>query len=240
MSENNNEEVFEAEVCEICEIEKPKKILMVVTQADHFDEKHKTGLWFEEFAVPYLAFIEQGYTVIIATPAGGAAPLDPDSENLLDDIRWNKAKEALGDTEQLNTVDFTSCDAIVLPGGHGPMFDLYKNETLGEIINDFSERKKLIAAVCHGPAGLLAAKKDGIHFVNGRKLTCFTNEEEYYYKKENLTPFFLEDALKDAGAEFVEGGIGEVNIVEDGNLITGQNFQSSKAFAHAIINYLDR
>lgn len=213
---------------------------MVVTQADHFDEKHKTGLWFEEFAVPYLAFIEQGYTVIVATPAGGAAPLDPDSENLLDDIRWNKAKEALGDTEQLNTVDFTSCDAIVLPGGHGPMFDLYKNETLGEIINDFSERKKLIAAVCHGPAGLLAAKKDGIPFVNGRKLTCFTNEEEYYYKKENLTPFFLEDALKDAGAEFVEGGIGEVNIVEDGNLITGQNFQSSKAFAHAIINYLDR
>lgn len=127
-----------------------------------------------------------------------------------------------------------------MPGGHGPMFDLYKNETLGEIINDFSERKKLIAAVCHGPAGLLAAKKDGIPFVNGRKLTCFTNEEEYYYKKENLTPFFLEDALKDAGAEFVEGGIGEVNIVEDGNLITGQNFQSSKAFAHAIINYLDR
>ena len=240
MSENNNEEIFEAEVCEICEIEKPKKILMVVTQADHFDKKHKTGLWFEEFAVPYLAFIEQGYTVIVATPAGGAAPLDPDSENLLDDIRWNKAKEALGDTEQLNTVDFTSCDAIVLPGGHGPMFDLYKNETLGEIINDFSERKKLIAAVCHGPAGLLAAKKDGIPIVNGRKLTCFTNEEEYYYKKENLTPFFSEDALKDAGAEFVEGGIGEVNIVEDGNLITGQNFQSSKAFAHAIINYLDR
>lgn len=26
MSENNNEEIFEAEVCEICEIEKPKKI----------------------------------------------------------------------------------------------------------------------------------------------------------------------------------------------------------------------
>lgn len=75
MSENNNEEIFEAEVCEICEIEKPKKILMVVTQADHFDEKHKTGLWFEEFAEPYLAFIEQGYTVIVATPAGGAPRL---------------------------------------------------------------------------------------------------------------------------------------------------------------------
>ncbi len=240
MPENNNEEIFEAEVCEVCEFEKTKKILMVVTQADHFDNKHKTGLWFEEFAVPYLAFIEQGYAVTVATPNGGKAPLDPASEKLLEDMKWHKAKEALGDTEQLNTVNFTAFNALVLPGGHGPMFDLYKNETLGQIINDFDERKKLISAICHGPAGLLSAKKDGIPFVNGRKLTCFTNEEEYYYKKENLTPFFLEDALKDAGAEFVDGKAGEVNIIEDENLITGQNFQSSKAFAHAIINYLDR
>lgn len=240
MDKNNNKEIFEAEVCEICKIEKSRKVLMVVTQADHFDANHKTGLWFEEFAVPYLAFIEQGYEITVASPNGGEAPLDPASENLLEDIKWHKAKEALGDTEQLNTIDFTSYDALVLPGGHGPMIDLYKNETLGQIINNFEDRKKLIAAICHGPAGLLAAKKQGIPFVNGKKLTCFTNDEEYYYRKENLTPFFLEDALKDAGAEFVQGKVGEINIIEDKNLITGQNFQSSKAFAHAVINWLDR
>ena len=240
MDENKNEEIFEAEVCEVCRFNAPKRILMVVTSVNNFDANHKTGLWFEEFAVPYLAFVEHGYDITVASPLGAEAPLDPESENLFEDIKWKKAKEALGDTEQLNTIDFTSYDALVLPGGHGPMFDLYKNETLGKIINDFEARKKLISAVCHGPAGLLSAKKDGIPFVNGRKLTSFTNEEEYYYKKENLTPFFLENELKDAGAEFVEGKPDEINVIEDDNLITGQNFQSSKAFANAIINWLGR
>ena len=46
--------------------------------------------------------------------------------------------------------------------------------------------------------------------------------------------------MEDAGAEFVQGKVGEINIIEDKNLITGQNFQSSKAFAHAVINWLDR
>ena len=242
MSDKNNKKIFEAEICEVCQLKKTKKILMVVTQADNYEKikKTKTGLWLEEFAVPYLAFTENGYEVTTATPSGGKTPLDPESENLSEDIKWHKAKEALGDTQSLDTIDFISYDALVLPGGHGPMFDLYKDETLGQIINDFEERKKLIAAVCHGPAGLLSAKKNGIPFVNGKKLTCFTNEEEYYYKKENLTPFFLEDALKDAGAEFVKKGAGEINIIEDDNLITGQNFQSSKAFANAVINYLNR
>ena len=242
MSENNNEKIFEAETCEVCNFKKQKKVLIVVTQADHFEDKYKTktGLWLEEFAIPYLAFVDEGYDITVATPSGGNAPVDPKSENLSENIKWEQAKKALGGTEQLNTVDFTAFDALVLPGGHGPMFDLYNNATLGKIINDFDERKKLIAAVCHGPAGLLSAQKEGIPFVNGRKLTGFTNDEEYYYKKENLTPFFLEDALKEAGAEFIDSGTGKVTVIEDNNLITGQNFQSSEAFAHAIINWLDR
>ena len=38
-----------------CDLTKGAKILMVVTNTDHFDEHHKTGVWFEEFAVPYAA-----------------------------------------------------------------------------------------------------------------------------------------------------------------------------------------
>lgn len=29
---------------------------MVVTSAGKFDDHHKTGVWFEEFAVPFLKF----------------------------------------------------------------------------------------------------------------------------------------------------------------------------------------
>jgi putative intracellular protease/amidase len=38
---------------------------------------------------------------------------------------------------------------------------------------------KLIAAVCHGPAGLVKAKgSDGLPLVNDRQVTGFTNSEE--------------------------------------------------------------
>lgn len=237
--ENKNNEIIEEDVIvEACNCELPKRILMVVTNACEAKNHEKTGVWFEEFAVPYLAFLEEGYIVTVASPTGEISPIDPASENLLKDIKWNDAKKALNDTLPLDTVDFTVYDAIVLPGGHGPMFDLAKNETLGEIINYFSEHHKLIAAICHGPAGLLPAVKDGIPFVNGRKLTCFTNDEEYAYKKENMLNFFLEDALKTAGAFFMQEDVGAINVVQDDNLITGQNFQSSETFARAIIKYL--
>lgn len=234
----NMEFVEDAVVIEDVHCQLPKRILMVVTNACEAQNHDRTGVWLEEFAVPYLAFIKQDYMVTVATPTGDIAPVDPASESLIRDIKWNEAKKALNDTLPLDTVDYTVYDAIVLPGGHGPMFDLAKCEILGEIINYFNKHHKLIAAICHGPAGLLPAVSDGIPFVNGRKLTCFTNDEEQAYKKVNMLPFSLEDALKDAGAAFVKDGVGAVNVIQDDNLITAQNFQSSEAFTKSIIKYL--
>lgn len=237
---NSDENIeIEEEFAESCELAQSAKILMVVTNTDHFDEHHKTGVWFEEFAIPYLAFEKEGYFVTVASLKGGKAPLDPASDNLIDDIKWNKAKKALEDTTPLESIDYTFYDAIVLPGGHGPMFDLAKSELLGEIVSYFDEKNKIIAAVCHGPAGLLTAEKDGKPFVSGRTLTAFTNEEEIAYKKDQLTPFMLEDALVERGAVFENGGVGAVNVIEDSNLITGQNFQSAELFAKTIINHLE-
>lgn len=238
--DKNIEEIIDVEVCEVCTPQEPKKILMVVTSADEFKNGHKTGVWFEEFAVPYLEFVKQNYIITVASPKGGAAPIDPKSEHLLEDIKWKEAKIALNDTVPINTVDFTLYDALVLPGGHGPIIDLYKDEDLGKIIEDFNTRNKLIAAICHGPAGLLSAKKEGIPFVNGKKLTAFTNEEEIQAKMDGIIPFFQEDAFKEAGADFIKDKPGSINIVEDGNLLTAQNYQSSKQFAEAIVKYLDR
>ena len=181
------------------EPQKPSRILMVVTNVCKFNDKQETptGVWFEEFAVPYNEFIKNGFEVKVATLTGEIAPIDPESENLFEDIIWNDAKKALNNTDALDTIDYNKFDAIVLPGGHGPMFDLAKSETLGKIITQFNKEGKLIAAICHGPAGFLPAKSDGIPFVSGRKLTSFTNEEERVYKKDDLTPFFLQDALID-------------------------------------------
>ena len=119
------------------------------------------------------------------------------------------------------------------------MFDIAESELVGEIVSDFYKKGKLIAAVCHGPAGLLTAKKDdGDYIVSGKRVTCFTNKEEEFYKKTELLPFSLEDALKDRHAIFEELPVGEINVVVDGNIITGQNYQSSQTFADTIVKYL--
>ena len=126
MSENNKDKaICETEFCEMCHFETPvKNILMVVTSVNEFNNKHKTGLWLEEFAIPYLAFVEKGYKVTVASPNGGQAPIDPESENLGNGNNWEKAKTALEKTDKLDSIDYKSFDALVLPGGHGPMIEL--------------------------------------------------------------------------------------------------------------------
>ena len=42
-------------------------ILIVVTTFSDVSDHQKTGVWFEEYAVPYQIFQEQGYNVTVAT-----------------------------------------------------------------------------------------------------------------------------------------------------------------------------
>ena len=55
-----------------------------------------TGVWFEEFAVPYLDFLNNGYIVTVASPKGGAAPIDPRSEHILENIKWKEGIICIG------------------------------------------------------------------------------------------------------------------------------------------------
>lgn len=223
------------ESCEMCNFEIHKSILIVVSDTSKLTDGTETGVWFEEFAIPYTSLIDKGYEVTTASPNGGQIPIDPESIN----DKWETAKIALKNVKRLCAVDYKRYDTIILPGGHGPMFDLYKNDTLGKIINDFDKKGKLIAAICHGPAGLLSAINGNNNFIKNRKITSYTNEEEFFSQKEKQIPFFLEDALKNSGALFVQGGINSVNVTEDKNLITAQNYNSTEAFVKKIFEYLD-
>ncbi len=217
-----------------------RNVLMVLTNTSITKNGKKTGAWFEEFAVPYTKFIKAGYTITVSTPLGDTPPIDPASCYFAENGNYKEAEEGINNTKKLEILDTADYDALILPGGHGPMFDLSKDITLSKKIEEFNKKSKLIAAICHGPAGLLRANIDGIPFVSDRRLTCFTNEEEAVNHKEDILPFYLEDRLKELGAKFIKKSPGEINIVEDGNLITGQNFQSSDAFADAIIKWLSK
>jgi putative intracellular protease/amidase len=216
-------------------------VLIVVTSADTLGPGHPTGLWLEEFAVPYTALAEVGVAITVASPRGGAAPIDP--KTAPDDKareKWGPAIQALGDTKRLADASESDFDALCIPGGHGPMVDLSGDADLAALIGAFDRAGKIIAAICHGPAALLAAiAADGSAFVKGRRLTAFTNGEETLAGLAAIVPFSLETRLREAGARFEHALLPMTgHVVTDRNLITGQNPASSVAMARALADAL--
>ncbi|WP_395509580.1 DJ-1/PfpI family protein [Streptomyces racemochromogenes] len=49
-------------------------------------------------------------------------------------------------------------DAVVLPGGHGPVVDLFQDRSLRRLLIEADRAGKIIGAVCHGPAALLSER----------------------------------------------------------------------------------
>ncbi|HVR81650.1 MAG TPA: hypothetical protein VHF02_06170 [Luteimonas sp.] len=73
-------------------------LLMIVTSAGTIPNGDATGLWLEEFALPYNVLREAGHTTTAASPKGGATPIDPRSQGDGDDHpEWQDAAEVLVD-----------------------------------------------------------------------------------------------------------------------------------------------
>lgn len=215
-------------------------ILFVLTSASQIAPSEPTGLWLEEFAVPYNTFQQQGYHISVASVEGGEVPIDPRSQpDEQQQPAWSQAMQQLKNTRKLADINTSDYDAVFLPGGHGTMFDLPDNATLKQLLRDYASEQKVIAAVCHGPAGLVEATlEDGSPLVAGKTLTAFTNAEENEVGLSEQMPFLLETRLKELGANFVEQPNWTDHVQVDGYLITGQNPQSSESAAKAVIKVL--
>ncbi|MFZ4896337.1 type 1 glutamine amidotransferase domain-containing protein [Plantibacter sp. Mn2098] len=228
-------------------------ILMVVTAATSLTladgTEHPTGFWAEELVVAHRDLLAAGHTITFATP-GGIRPR-PDQGSLSaavvgDETRVAEFEAYLAsiDAELTHPVDLTDVtaadyDAVVLPGGHGPMADLAFDTDLGRILADADGAGTIIAPFCHGPAGLLSATRaDGSFVFSGRRLTVFTDEEEFAGGTGAQSPWFVERTLAERGAIIESGPAWSSHVVRDRNLISGQNPQSSEAVATAVIEAL--
>lgn len=217
------------------------RALIVATSCNQLPSGHPTGLWAEEFAVPYLALTQAGVEVTVASPAGGAVPIDEKSKpSESEAAEWATALSALQSTRTLASVKDDAFDLIFLPGGHGPLVDLATDATLQQMLSRQDADGKLIAAVCHGPAGLLhVQRRDGSPLLKGRRVTGFTNMEERLAGLHGEVPFLLEDAMKEQGGDFHSALLPMLSHVErDGHLITGQNPKSSEAIGKAMVEAL--
>jgi len=222
-------------------------VLIVLTSHDKLgDTDKKTGFWVEEFASPYYSLLDKGATITIATPKGGAAPIDPssDSPDAATEAtkRFDKdedAKARIANTNVLANMNPDDFDAVFYPGGHGPLWDLATDSTSIALIEKFNSQDKPVAFVCHAPAALKNVKgTDGKPLVNGKKVTGFTNSEEAAVGLKDVVPFLVEDMLIANGGIYSKKGDWEAYALQDGNLITGQNPASSELVAETLLKSL--
>jgi putative intracellular protease/amidase len=219
------------------------RILVLVTSADRFADGRPTGIWLEEFAVPYNALLESGATLTVVSPKGGQAPIDPSSKpNAEQQVEWSGAEKVLHSTIPLtDSLQPANYDAVFIPGGHGPLFDLAVDPKVAALISDFARGGKPVASVCHGPAALLGVTlDDGRPFVAGKKVTAFSDSEEKAVGLDTKVPFSVQQRLISLGGLYSEGPNFHIYTVEDGNLITGQNPRSSGEVAKLLLDKLTK
>lgn len=223
------------------------KILIVLTShSDLGNTGKKTGFWVEEFAAPYYKLKDAGAEITLASPKGGQPPIDPKSaepENQTEATRRfdndPELKSLLSQTHQLSGLSADDFDAVFYPGGHGPLWDLTTDRDSIQLISDFWAAKKPVAAVCHAPAVLLnVLEENGEPLVKGKKVTGFTNSEEEAVGLTDIVPFLVEDQLKAKGGIYSKAEDWASYVVQEGQLITGQNPGSSEAVADRLLTLL--
>lgn len=222
------------------------KILIILTSHAVMGETGKTeeptGFWLEELTAPYYAFTDAGYDITIASIQGGMPPVDPSS--LQDGLHARYENDTVLQAKMKSSLPVNACraeefDAIFLPGGHGTMWDLPMSKDLAALLTRAYAADKVIAAVCHGVAGLINAQdQNGQPLVKGRNLTSFSNDEESMVGLTDKVPFLLETRLRNLGAHYTCGPNFQPKAMRDGNVITGQNPASSAPAAVLVMETL--
>jgi putative intracellular protease/amidase len=228
------------------------KVLFVMTGATYWvlkdGSRYATGYWAEEFANPYKILTGAGHRVTVATPHGVTPNVDMMSlrpsmaggeQGALDLEAVIRSAEEMRRPLKLSDVRLEDYDAVYLPGGHGPMADLSLDADAGRILTGQLESGKPLVIVCHAPAAMLATRVHGKSPFTGRRITCFTDDEEDGVGLASRAPWLLETELKDKlGVDFSRGKMWEPHMVEDGNLITGQNPHSAAVLGERMLKVL--
>lgn len=224
-------------------------VVFVLTSHDVLgDTGRSTGLWLEEFLVPYYALKDAGQPTTLATPKGGKAPIDPASVDAIKDseiyARFAKDAElhhALESTLALAQLDSVKVQGAIYPGGHGPLWDLRHDQSSIRLIESLLASGKPVATICHAGCALLEVKKpDGSLLVEGLNVTAFSDSEEAAVAMVEHVPYLVETDLKERGARYTKTSDWGDYSVEDGLVITGQNPASSAAVAKKILAQINK
>jgi putative intracellular protease/amidase len=243
------------------------KLLMLMTGSPHLTltdgtQHRPSGVWGEEFAVPYERFKERGYDVDVATvkgvvptfdasslDAGGARWVRPKGTRIDDAARcreWSRVIDGAPEwkrpraVEDLTREQVAAYDGLFHAGGHGCMEDEATSEEMARVNLWALDLARPVAAVCHGHCGMLRMRDaEGRWPYRGYRLTSFSHDEERMTPLYGKIPFVLEEELGRLGGEYSKAPvIWDAYVVEDRNLITGQNPYSSLLVAETFLRKL--
>lgn len=133
--------------------------------------------------------------------------------------------------------------AVHYIGGGSAMFGVPENEKIQEIIMKiYEDQQGIVSSVCHGTAGIVHLKtKNGKYLVAGKTVNgypdAFEREGAEYFSH---FPFLITKTIEERGGTFKYSPRNSVHVEEDGNLITGQNYLSSRHVALRIIEKLQQ
>jgi putative intracellular protease/amidase len=137
-------------------------------------------------------------------------------------------------------------DAVFFPGGHAPMQDLLKDASVRQVLTHFHQAGKPTALICHAPISLISTMPEAESFLEamykgdskkavalstnwpykGYKMTIFSTSEEKISESKQLggkMHFYPEEAMKIAGGDVRVSPSWQSHVVQDRELITGQN-----------------
>jgi putative intracellular protease/amidase len=222
-----------------------QKVLLVLTSHNQLGNTGKeTGFYLPEVTHPEAVFDRAGLEVEYVSPQGGKAPMigvdltDPLNKAFLENANKVTKIENTLHPNQINPADY---DAIFYVGGHGTMWDFPNNQELMHIAATIYDRGGIVGAVCHGLAGLVNIKlQNGTYLVAGKKLSCFTNEEEAAVGLADILPFLLEEKLISRGATVEKAANFKAKVVVCDRLVTGQNPASAMGVAENMVKLLKK
>jgi protease I len=169
---------------------------ILIVASDGFEEWELFG--------PKQILEERGAEVVLAAPK-----LEPIQATVHDDPGKTIRPDLTID--QANPDDF---DALILPGGVRNPDHLRTNEDAIQLITDFADQGKPVAAICHGPWLLVEAD-----LLRGKTATSWPS---------------IRTDLRNAGANVVDEA-----VVTDGNIITSRNPDDVDAFTASVIDLVE-
>jgi putative intracellular protease/amidase len=243
------------------------RILILMTKARTLGlldgRQRPSGFWAEEFVVPYDHFVAAGYQVDVATiggepPTPDAGSLDPDTVRatrpadtpdtaVADIAHYREIIDSVdGLRRPLDIADLTGpvlaeYTGYYLCGGHGAMEDLPHDPAVKRLMHAVLALDKPLAATCHGISALLHLRDGHGHWsLRGYRVVAFSHEEELVTDMAGQLPFVLQFELERLGARYEKCPVTWGSwVVEDRNLVTGQNPHSSAELAVTFVKKLE-